>query len=218
MSKSVVMPSRLSVHDSPAYTHRGILLDTARSYYSVDSLKRLLDGMAMNKLNTFHWHLTDSQSFPYLSSNYPKISAYSAYSASQVGYKFFLPSYILLWKYIFQTCRVLCQGLYEIRHPSFGRIRESTRHSNRTRTGRSGARRRRLADIQRRSIFGRAMPESGTVEKILRRAAVRCVESVESENVLNSGEIIRRIWGNIRVGFDSHGRRRSIVRLLERHR
>jgi hexosaminidase len=38
----------------------GILLDTSRNFFSVEVLKRLIDGLSYNKLNVFHWHITDT--------------------------------------------------------------------------------------------------------------------------------------------------------------
>lgn len=85
ISNKILIPTTLSVTDKPAFTYRGILLDTSRSYYSVKSIKKLLDGMGYNKLNSFHWHITDSHSFPYVSKTYPKMSKFGAYSPSQVS-------------------------------------------------------------------------------------------------------------------------------------
>ncbi|XP_052754679.1 chitooligosaccharidolytic beta-N-acetylglucosaminidase [Galleria mellonella] len=64
----------VNISDKPVYPYRGILLDTARNYYSVDSIKRTIDAMALVKLNTFHWHITDSQSFPFVSDRRPNLS------------------------------------------------------------------------------------------------------------------------------------------------
>ncbi|KAJ3932370.1 MAG: glycoside hydrolase family 20 protein [Lentinula lateritia] len=49
------------VNDSPAYAYRGFMLDTARNFFSVSDIKRTLDAMYLVKINTFHWHITDSQ-------------------------------------------------------------------------------------------------------------------------------------------------------------
>ena len=38
----------------------------------------------MSKLNTLHWHLTDSQSFPFVSKTWPQLSRYGAYSPQKV--------------------------------------------------------------------------------------------------------------------------------------
>lgn len=48
--------------------------------FTIDSL----DGMAMAKLNVFHWHMTDSQSFPLVLKSHPDLSAYGAYSPDKV--------------------------------------------------------------------------------------------------------------------------------------
>ena len=69
----------IHVVDSPEYPYRGILVDTARHYLPVDLLLRQLDVMEWNKLNVLHWHLTDSQSWPYQSNIYPEVSAHGAF-------------------------------------------------------------------------------------------------------------------------------------------
>lgn len=40
--------------------------------------------MSYNKLNVFHWHLTDTHSFPFISNREPRLAMYGAYSPSQV--------------------------------------------------------------------------------------------------------------------------------------
>lgn len=47
--------------DQPYFQHRGLLVDTARHFHPIKSLKRLMAGMAFNKLNIFHWHFADDQ-------------------------------------------------------------------------------------------------------------------------------------------------------------
>ena len=49
------------VSDTPRYQHRGLLLDTARHYFPVSYIEKILDGMAYTKLNVLHWHIVDSQ-------------------------------------------------------------------------------------------------------------------------------------------------------------
>ncbi|XP_064211349.1 fused lobes isoform X3 [Tribolium castaneum] len=73
-----------TVQDNPIFPYRGIMLDTARNYMSVESIRRVLDGMAANKLNVFHWHLTDSQSFPLVSQRVPQLAKNGAYGPDMI--------------------------------------------------------------------------------------------------------------------------------------
>lgn len=70
--------------DAPKFKYRGILLDTSRNYFSVESIKRVIEGMAMTKLNTFHWHITDSQSFPLVLNSEPELSKLGAYAPEKI--------------------------------------------------------------------------------------------------------------------------------------
>ncbi|KAG8391351.1 hypothetical protein BUALT_Bualt01G0178800 [Buddleja alternifolia] len=76
-------PSRVAcglyISDAPLFMHRGVILDTSRNYYGVDDLLRLIRAMSMNKLNVFHWHITDSHSFPLVVASEPELAAKGAY-------------------------------------------------------------------------------------------------------------------------------------------
>ncbi|XP_058837708.1 probable beta-hexosaminidase fdl isoform X2 [Topomyia yanbarensis] len=72
------------IEDVPRFNFRGLMLDTSRHYFSVESIKRTLVGMSHSKLNRFHWHITDSQSFPLVSKHYPQLAHYGAYSDKEV--------------------------------------------------------------------------------------------------------------------------------------
>uniref|UniRef100_A0A1A9UTR0 Beta-hexosaminidase n=1 Tax=Glossina austeni TaxID=7395 RepID=A0A1A9UTR0_GLOAU len=76
--------ANVSLSDKPAFKWRGILLDTARNFYSVKAIKRTLDAMASVKLNTFHWHIIDSQSFPMEVKTQPELYKIGAYSQRKV--------------------------------------------------------------------------------------------------------------------------------------
>lgn len=60
------------------------MLDTSRNYFSIDTIKRIINGMSRVKLNRFHWHMTDSQSFPFVSKKFPELSIHGAYSSKEV--------------------------------------------------------------------------------------------------------------------------------------
>lgn len=73
-----------SVQDKPMFPYRGLMLDTARNFIPIKDIRRTLDGMASVKLNVFHWHLSDSQSFPIKLPSVPKLAEYGAYSSDAV--------------------------------------------------------------------------------------------------------------------------------------
>jgi hexosaminidase len=80
----LVLLTRFHIIDRPKFRHRGISLDTSRNFYSIDTIKRTINGMAMAKLNTLHWHIVDSQSFPMEVKSHPDMSRYGAHSATKV--------------------------------------------------------------------------------------------------------------------------------------
>jgi len=57
---AVCLPA-VTIRDRPRFAWRGLHLDVARHFFPIAFIERLLDLMALYKLNTFHWHLTDDQ-------------------------------------------------------------------------------------------------------------------------------------------------------------
>ena len=51
------------IEDGPRFPWRGFMLDTARNFFPVDFIEKLIDLAALHRLNTFHWHLTDDQAW-----------------------------------------------------------------------------------------------------------------------------------------------------------
>jgi hexosaminidase len=64
--------------DKPRFEWRGLMLDSSRHFQSVSEIEHLLDQMAMHKLNTFHWHLTDDQGWRLQIEKYPKLTEVAA--------------------------------------------------------------------------------------------------------------------------------------------
>lgn len=66
------------INDAPRYAWRGMSLDVSRHFFPVDEVKRYLDLMARNKLNVFHWHLTDDQGWRIEIKKYPLLTEIGA--------------------------------------------------------------------------------------------------------------------------------------------
>ena len=67
------------ISDEPRFAYRGMHLDVARHFFSIEAIKKYIDVMAMYKFNTFHWHLTDDQGWRFESLTYPKLNTISAF-------------------------------------------------------------------------------------------------------------------------------------------
>ncbi|HEY0686491.1 MAG TPA: family 20 glycosylhydrolase [Steroidobacter sp.] len=73
------------IEDAPRMRWRGVLLDSAHQYQTVDFIKRYIDFMALHKLNVLHWHLVGDQAWRLQIPKYPKLTGgLSSYSAEDV--------------------------------------------------------------------------------------------------------------------------------------
>jgi hexosaminidase len=69
----------VTIEDTPRFPYRGMHLDVGRHFFPVDSIKKMLDLMALYKLNRFHWHLTEDQGWRLEIKRYPKLTEVGAY-------------------------------------------------------------------------------------------------------------------------------------------
>lgn len=78
-----------TIKDSPRFQYRGMHLDCSRHFFNVAEVKRYLDIMAVHKLNTLHWHLTDDQGWRVEIKRYPRLIESGAYrSGTMIGRDF----------------------------------------------------------------------------------------------------------------------------------
>lgn len=64
----------VEIRDSPRYEYRGMHLDVGRHFFPVASVKKYIDLIAMHKMNSFHWHLTEDQGWRIEIKKYPKLT------------------------------------------------------------------------------------------------------------------------------------------------
>lgn len=64
----------LEIKDEPRFTWRAYMLDEGRYFQGKDAVFKLLDEMALLKMNTFHWHLTDDAGWRIEIKKYPLLT------------------------------------------------------------------------------------------------------------------------------------------------
>ena len=69
----------VEIMDKPKFPHRGINMDVARNWFEVKDIKRMIDAAAYNKMNRFHLHVTDGQSWPLEIPALPELAKKGAY-------------------------------------------------------------------------------------------------------------------------------------------
>ena len=85
----VMFPS-LNIHDNPRFKYRGLMLDCSRTFFDVDYIKHLLNGLAHYKINNFHWHLADDQGWRLEIKQYPKLTELGAWRGAN---ELLMPAY-----------------------------------------------------------------------------------------------------------------------------
>jgi hexosaminidase len=77
----------VQIEDWPRFPWRGFMLDVSRHFFNKAEVETFLDLMAMQKLNVFHWHLTDDHGWRIEIKKYPKLTEFGAWRCG-VGFDF----------------------------------------------------------------------------------------------------------------------------------
>jgi hexosaminidase len=77
--QTFAFPAAASIEDAPAMGFRGCHLDVARRFYGVAEVKRFLAVLSWNKLNRFHWHLSDDEAWRVEIDAYPALTRIGAW-------------------------------------------------------------------------------------------------------------------------------------------
>ncbi|EGF93470.1 glycosyl hydrolase family 20, catalytic domain protein [Asticcacaulis biprosthecium C19] len=77
------------IADTPRFKWRGFMLDSVRHFQTPAQIKKIIDAMAIHKLNVLQWHLTDDQGWRLEIKAYPKLTQKTAYrqEAGAAGWK-----------------------------------------------------------------------------------------------------------------------------------
>lgn len=78
-----VVPS-VVVEDAPRFVYRGLLVDVARHFLPMEWLLRIVEVMAIHKLNVLHLHLTDDQGWRMEIQRHPRFHEIGAWRAETV--------------------------------------------------------------------------------------------------------------------------------------
>ena len=75
----------VEITDTPRFEWRGFMMDVSRHFFTVAEVKKMMDEMAMYKLNRLHFHLTDDQGWRIEIKALPKLTQVGAWRPSRIG-------------------------------------------------------------------------------------------------------------------------------------
>lgn len=73
-NQDLVKINVVTIEDSPRFGYRGMMLDVSRHFFNVQEVKKVIDMLALYKINNFHWHLVDGQGWRIEIRKYPKLT------------------------------------------------------------------------------------------------------------------------------------------------
>ena len=84
ISNSIRLPC-LEIKDKNSFEHRGFLMDCCRHFFSVKTIKKYIDLLALYKMNVLHWHLTEDQGWRIEIDKYPKLNTVGSWREDSTG-------------------------------------------------------------------------------------------------------------------------------------
>lgn len=75
------IPIKTAIRDRPAFSYRGVLIDTGRRFLPVSLIRTHLDLMSAAKMNVLHWHIVDDHSFPLRVRSFPLLWQRGSYGS-----------------------------------------------------------------------------------------------------------------------------------------
>ena len=79
----------VSIQDEPRFGYRALLLDAARFFIPKENVLRIIDCMAMLKINTLHFHLTDDNGWRVEIKKYPRLTETGAWRVNRMDVPFY---------------------------------------------------------------------------------------------------------------------------------
>jgi hexosaminidase len=67
------------IEDKPRFVWRGAMMDSARHFMPKEAVLKFIDVMAIHKMNSFHWHLTEDQGWRIEIKKYPRLTEVGAW-------------------------------------------------------------------------------------------------------------------------------------------
>ena len=69
----------VSINDNPTFKWRGFMLDVVRHFFPKEDILRMIDNLALHKINTLHLHMVDDQGWRIEIKKYPKLTEVGAW-------------------------------------------------------------------------------------------------------------------------------------------
>jgi hexosaminidase len=69
----------VEIEDYPRFGWRGLMVDCGRHFMPVKAIKKMIDLLALHKMNVLHWHLTEDQGWRIEVKKYPRLTGVGAW-------------------------------------------------------------------------------------------------------------------------------------------